>query len=84
MDAEHLFIEEFGVIVARQERQTEELRVHVEKKNHTYQGEVTRQNAQLKQMLRQLDHLKNLKERNDATRVNDPRHRSIIIQRTPR
>ena len=72
MDAEHLFIEEFGVIIARRERQTEELRVHGEGKNHTYKGEVTRENARLKQMLRQLHYLKNLKELYDATRVTDP------------
>ena len=73
MDAEHLFIEEIGVIVARHEIQTEQLRLHVEGlKNHPYQGEVARENARLKKMVRQLDYLKKLKELYDATRVTDP------------
>ena len=73
MDAEHLFIEEIGVIIARRERQTEQVRLHVEGlKNDTYKGEVARENARLKKMLRQLDDLKKLKELYDATRITDP------------
>jgi hypothetical protein len=73
MDAEHLFIEKIGVIIARLEIQTEQLRLHVEGlKNHTYKDEVANENARLKTMLRQLDYLKKLKELYDATRATDP------------
>ena len=73
MDTEHLFIDEIGVIIARLEMQTEQLRLHVEGlKNHTYKDEVACENARLKKMLRQLDYLKKLKELYDATRVTDP------------
>jgi hypothetical protein len=75
MDAEHLFIEEIGVIIARLELQTEQLRFHVDGlKNHTYKDEIARENALLKKMLRQLDHLKKLKELYDATRVTEPNY----------
>ena len=70
MDAEDLFIEEIGVIIARLEMQTEQLKLHVE--GHSYNGEVACENARLKKMLRRLDYLKKLKELYDATRVTDP------------
>jgi hypothetical protein len=73
MDAEHLFLEKIGDIIARLELQTEQLRLHVDGlKNHTYKDEIARENAQLKSMLRQLDHLKKLKELYDATCVANP------------
>jgi hypothetical protein len=73
MDAERLFIEEIGAIIARLEMQTEQLSLHVEGlKNHTYKGEVARENARLKEMLRQLHYLKKLKELYDTTRVTNP------------
>ncbi len=72
MDAEHLFIEEIGAIIARLEMQTEQLRLHVDGlKNHNHRGEVAHENSRLKNMLRQLDYLKKLKELYDATcRIN--------------
>ena len=73
MEPEHLFIEEIGVIIARHEMLSEQLKLHVEGlKNHPYKGEVARENARLNKMLRQLDYLKKLKELYVATRVTDP------------
>ena len=73
MDTERLFIEEIGVIIARLEMQTEQLTLHIDGlKNHTHKGEVARNKAQLEKMLRQLDHLKKLKEVYAATRVTRP------------
>jgi hypothetical protein len=75
MDTKRLLIEEIAVIIARLEMQTEQLSLHVDGlKNHTYKDEVARDKAQLKKMLRQLDHLKKLKELYDATHVTEPKY----------
>lgn len=73
MDAEYLFIEEIAVIIARLEMQTEQFKLHVDGlKNHTSRAEVAREKATLKNMLRQLDYLKKLKQLYDATWGTEP------------
>jgi hypothetical protein len=73
MDAEYRLIEEIGVVIARLEMQTEQFELHVDGlKNHTDRGEVAREKARLKNMLRQLEYLKKLKQLYDATSGTEP------------